>query len=367
MGRLKVIHCADLHLDSKLNTNFGYAQAKERRLELLQSYLRMVEFAAEHGVEVILIAGDWFDIENVTNSTQTAVYDSINNHPNIEFYYVQGNHDRKTERFPWKMPSNLHCFGEDWISYYPWDSEWVAITGVNLSENNQKLWNSLNLNPEDFNVVMLHGQVLDAWSSTGKDIPLMALKNKSIDYLALGHIHEYREEKLDERGVYCYSGCLEGRGFDECGEHGFMLLELDEEKRTCQRSWIPFAKRRLYQLQVNISDCMNSLEILREIEDTLADNEVEENDLLKVILVGEVDALCEKNLAFLETQLSESQYLVKVYDETQIQLDYSQFVNDPSLKGEFVRCVMQAGEISEGRKREVIRCGLQALSGEEFD
>ena len=52
---------------------------------------------------------------------------------------------------------------------------------------------------------------------------------KNIDYLALGHIHKYKQAELDQRGVYCYSGCLEGRGFDECGEKGFVLLDIDEE------------------------------------------------------------------------------------------------------------------------------------------
>jgi exonuclease SbcD len=56
--------------------------------------------------------------------------------------------------------------------------------------------------------------------SSSKDktevISLKELKNKAIDYLALGHIHSYKMEQLDSRGVYCYPGCLEGRGFDEC-------------------------------------------------------------------------------------------------------------------------------------------------------
>ena len=55
----------------------------------------------------------------------------------------------------------------------------------------------------------------------------IALKNKNIDYLALGHIHGYKEAPLDGRGKYCYPGCLEGRGFDECGKKGFVLLNIE--------------------------------------------------------------------------------------------------------------------------------------------
>lgn len=51
------------------------------------------------------------------------------------------------------------------------------------------------------------------------------LRGRGIDYLALGHVHSFRQEKLDEQGIWCYSGCLEGRGFDECGTKGYVMLE----------------------------------------------------------------------------------------------------------------------------------------------
>ena len=63
---------------------------------------------------------------------------------------------------------------------------------------------------------------------------MSVFKDLNIDYLALGHIHSYKCHKLDKRGVYCYSGCLEGRGFDECGDKGFVLLETEEDRLEWQ-------------------------------------------------------------------------------------------------------------------------------------
>ncbi len=73
------------------------------------------------------------------------------------------------------------------------------------------------------------------------------LRGKYIDYLALGHIHSYKKERLDDRGVYCYSGCLEGRGFDECGEKGFVLLDITEGK--IHTEFVPIAKRMLHEVK----------------------------------------------------------------------------------------------------------------------
>ena len=55
---LKIIHCADLHLDSKMETNLDKEKAKERKNEILITFEKMVQYAKENDVKVIIIAGD---------------------------------------------------------------------------------------------------------------------------------------------------------------------------------------------------------------------------------------------------------------------------------------------------------------------
>ena len=55
---MKIIHCADLHLDSKMTANLSKDQARERKREILRTFTRMVEYASKNDVRVILIAGD---------------------------------------------------------------------------------------------------------------------------------------------------------------------------------------------------------------------------------------------------------------------------------------------------------------------
>lgn len=60
---------------------------------------------------------------------------------------------------------------------------------------------------------MLHGQESEHRTMEKEEIiQLVELKNKGIDYLALGHIHSYKLERLDGRGVYCY-GLSGGKRF----------------------------------------------------------------------------------------------------------------------------------------------------------
>lgn len=56
-----------------------------RRDELLDTFERMVAYAAEQDVRVILIAGDLFDKPNVRKTAKTRVIEQIKGHPQIDF------------------------------------------------------------------------------------------------------------------------------------------------------------------------------------------------------------------------------------------------------------------------------------------
>lgn len=368
---MKIIHCADLHLDSKLTANLSKEQAKERRVELLQTYERMVNYASEQGVRAIIIAGDMFDTNRVSVLARNTVIGTITNHPEIDFYYLKGNHDLNSAlEILEEPPGNLKMFGDVWHTYVvnPDTNHSIMINGVELEQcKRDSIYDSLVLEYDKFNIVVLHGQ---EFMYNVKDkveiINLGALRNKGIDYLALGHIHTYKKQELDKRGIYCYPGCLEGRGFDETGVCGFVLLDIDEEKRTCESKFIPFADRTLHVKEVDISDCMTSIQIAGKIGQELNLEGYSERSLIKIVLTGNVDIECEKNIGYLKKQLENRYYFLKIYDETRFAVDYREFALDESLKGEFVRTVDAAVDLDEETKAEIIRYGIQALAGEEI-
>lgn len=43
---MKLIHCADLHLDSRMESGLPPEKARERRMELLHTFTKMVDMAA---------------------------------------------------------------------------------------------------------------------------------------------------------------------------------------------------------------------------------------------------------------------------------------------------------------------------------
>ncbi|MFI3176919.1 MAG: DNA repair exonuclease, partial [Eubacteriales bacterium] len=216
------------------------------------------------------------------------------------------------------------------------------------------------LEEKDINLVMLHGQVTQYQSTGAEVIPLSCLRERYIDYLALGHIHEYVQGPLDDRGIYCYSGCLEGRGFDECGVKGFVVLDIEEEK--IHTEFVSLSRRTFHEIRVDVTPYSNFAELMEEITNTL--DPICADDLIKVCIVGEIEEGFELDLTYLEEFAKRRFYYAKVKNESELRIDGDQYKNDRTLKGEFIRKV-QLLSVSEEEKNHIIQLGLRAIAGKE--
>ena len=161
---MRIIHCADIHLESQMTANFDKAKAKERKLEILDTFRRMVDYAGENDVDAIIIAGDIFDTKTISAGARNSVLDAIVFHPDIDFYYLKGNHGGGgyfIEAIKEK-PDNLYLFDDSWKKYdlYVKDDVRITLSGIELSPVNMgTVYSSLLLDPRDYNIVTMHGQI----------------------------------------------------------------------------------------------------------------------------------------------------------------------------------------------------------------
>lgn len=358
---MKFIHCADLHLDAKMETNLSTKEAKERRLELLSTFENMVGYAVSHDVAAIIIAGDLFDTANSKQKTiKNRVLSIIRENSDVDFLYLRGNHDRDDFFSTVEdKPENLKLFSNEWITYSYGN---IDITGIEFSDTERDIYLELNLKENRFNIVVLHGQESEYASDRDADvINLSALKHKNIDYLALGHIHNYKISTLDNRGQYCYSGCLEGRGFDECGTKGFVVVDVGDDGYKTE--FVSIAKRSMHEILVDISDVISGVEIVNRVRDMI--NEIPSEDMVKVVLVGEIDEDVEIDIGLIEYELKPF-YFSKIKDQSEYKIDYMKYEKDISLKGEFIRTVRKL-DIPDEDKNKVIITGIRALVGKEVE
>lgn len=365
---MKIIHCADLHLDSPM-ASLPKEVASKRREELLLSFRRMVEYAVVNNIRTILISGDLFDRKKPSSAAINCVTGIIEANSSINFYYLKGNHDcNDLYEDNALIPSNLFMFGDEWKEYIIADGDCgegcaIHVYGIEPTNENREFVNCVPaLDMNRFNIVMLHG---DAGESN--EISLRRLRGCGIDYLALGHIHSYRYEELDKRGYFCYPGCLEGRGFDECGEHGFVVLDINRYDHSHQISFKNVSTRDILRLELDISDCLNSVDIMEKAKQLVEREVLSAEDMFLLELIGNTDISCDKNIHMLEQYFNNNYFLARVHDKSEYRVNYDDYALDESLKGEFVRKVYSDDSLSDEDKAAIIRLGIKALKGEEID
>ena len=395
---VRLIHTADLHLDSAFSSRFSKEEAAERRQSLLMAWNRLLSYGIEKKVQAVLIAGDLFDSAVVSRSTMEIFLSSIRRNPDISFFYLRGNHDTEnTFRFQENLPKNLFLFSKGGKKYRL--NEKLILAGKEYygsTERNkdgfpgQSFW---DFKEEDCNLFMLHGELtesdirypLEPASGIGvrneesaeqdKDaenevqdnagISLKALSRYPVHYLALGHIHKRGEGQFGSIR-YAYPGCLQGRGFDEEGEKGFFYLEVNEETKEIQTEFIPIKEGEFRILELELCEEDDSLSALEKIEEKIKEEACTEKDSLRILLKGEKSPEGERNLRYLERALSERFSYVEVKEESRLVLRKEDYIHEKSLKGEFLRMVSDSESLSEEEKEKIILLGIGLLQGEEL-
>ena len=400
---VRLIHTADLHLDSAFSSRFSKEEAEERRRNLLIAWNKLLQYGIERKVQAILISGDLFDSPVVSRSTMEIFLSSIRKNPEISFFYLRGNHDTKnTFRFRDDLPKNLFLFSKEGKKYRlkeklvllgqefygterrnefpeePYGTESLLelqeepeelveeelLSPSSAKDAVQSIW---NLKEEDCNILMLHGVLREGGPEVQNEqgISLKQLSRYPIHYLALGHIHKREEGKCGSLN-YIYPGCLQGRGFDEEGEKGFYYVEIEEETKEIKAEFVPLKEGEFRIIPLFLSEEDGTLDAEEKIRESLKKEGAEAKDSVRIILKGEKRAGEERNLRYLEKQLEEEYAYIEIKEETKLKLRKEEFIHEKGLKGEFLRMVCESESLSEEEKEKLMILGIGLLQGEEL-
>jgi len=406
---VKLIHTADLHLDSAFRSRFTKEEAENRRQKQLMAWKELLSFAVEKKVQGILIAGDLFDSPVVSHGTMDFFLSTISEHPEISFFYLRGNHDTEnTFRYQENLPKNLFLFSEKGKKYRLNDRLLLAgveygTKDISFGENegatqgagqaaeqgvgqenahgaealskseseSEEESKFLKLKEEDCNILLLHGALYQG-SAKGDAIQgeegifLKNLEKLPLSYIALGHIHKGGEGKLNNGALWAYPGCLQGRGFDEEGERGFLYLKVEEEKKEIRKEFIPIKQGEFRILEIELLEDEGTLACLKKIEVEMEKAGIAKEDSLRIILKGKKGLEQERNLRYLQLQLQDSVFFLEIRDECELSWNREEAMKEKSLKGEFLRVLAAADNLSKEEQEEIIALGMGLLQGGEL-
>lgn len=359
MKTIKIIHAADLHLDSAFEA-LGAAKAAQRRAEQRQMLLKIFSLVEEKGAQLLLLAGDTFDYSNHAYAETLELLRSCLKNCPARVFVSPGNHDSWRASSPWatgNFSENVHIFSSGCISR-------VELPELGLRIYGSAFTDSIAPPPLRgfraekaqgiFNIGLFHGDTRSPDSRYGA-ITQSDIAESGLDYLALGHVHN-RSELCRSGGTWwAYPGCTEGRGFDECGEKGVYYVELSEE--GCTAEFIPTCQRQYRVLDIDIGG-----DILSQLPpDT-------ERDICRLILRGE--CLRSPDLRALEEQLSPRFFALQIKDATRLTRDIWEGSAADSLRGLFLRKMRKKYDraADEAQRQQIIRAtrwGLAALEDGE--
>jgi DNA repair protein SbcD/Mre11 len=231
-GSVRVIHAADLHLDSPCRGLERYegAPVEEVSGATRAAFVNLVDYALQERVALILLAGDIYDGDWRDYNTGLFFAAQLARlaDAGVRVVLVSGNHDADsviTRHLP--LPANTTLLAHATPERVLFEELGIAVTGQSFS---------LRETPSDLaagfpapapgylNFALLHTSA-DGRPGHERYAPCnpRELALRGYDYWALGHVH--RREIINEHPWIVFAGNLQGRQVREAGPKGFYLIE----------------------------------------------------------------------------------------------------------------------------------------------
>ena len=369
----KIIHTADIHLDAPFSL-LDVQTAQMRKNELRETFSSIVQLAESEKADIMIIAGDLFDSGFVTKETTALLASLFSSVPTCRFVIVPGNHDYIWGRSPYRkenFPKNVYIFDQEQISCFSFpeigvDVYGYAFTSDGYTEN--PLEKKIQLQKSRVNVLAAHADV--GGKSKYCPVSVADIARSGFDYIAFGHIHQGGRVQLAGDTYYAYSGCPEGRSFDECGKKGVIIAELtkNSNRLSADFSYHRTCKRRYERLTVDITGVSSQEALLDRVKAAVEKEGFDLDVLLRARLTGRISpetTLHPKKLDAASLGL----FYLEVEEAFVPLLDYEELKNDISIRGAFFRELlpMLQSENEEERRAatDALRYGLAALDGND--
>ena len=241
---IKILHSADWHLGSPMLQQESLRQALQAIPE------KIANLCKQENCDLMLLSGDIFD-GNCGAATVQAVRNALES-VGVPVYISPGNHDFVSLDSPWLddiWPDNVHIFTHPAIESVDVPGLDCCVYGAGyVSMDCPGLLAEFSpTHTEKYSVGILHG---DPTQIASPNCPITAeqVAASGFDYLALGHIHKGGSFKAGKT-LCAWPGCPMGRGYDETGEKGVLIVTIDEAVST---RFVPLDIPRFYDLEVDV-------------------------------------------------------------------------------------------------------------------
>ena len=354
---MKFVHIADIHFDTAftlLNTKENLGEI--RRLEQRKIFKKVIDYIKENKIPYLFISGDLYEQKYVRPSTIEYINHEFQRIPETQIFISPGNHDPYIKNSYYKNMAwnhNVKIFKNEIEKI---ETKEADIYGYGFTEfycENLEIEKIKIENKEKINILIIHG-TLDGSNQLEKlynPIKSNEIKKVGFDYVALGHIHK---TNYKESTNLIYPGSMNSLGFDEPGEHGMIIGDIDKHKLNIE--FIPLDEIYFEEKEIDITQINYQEELIEQI------NEIKsEKSKYKIILNGVRNF--EINIYNIKKLIS-NESILKIEDNTKMKYNLEEIVNQNNLKGLFIKNMLkkkEEGKYTEEDIQKAIELGLEIL------
>lgn len=330
---MKFLHIADVHLDSPfLGLSFLPSELFCQIKNAIQlSFEKAVNFAIDHDVDLVLLAGDTFDSIHPTPQSKIFFANQIKRlvDRQIQVVMVFGNHDYSqiddlllNESPYFKIiGSNEQIEQVDFMTKSQYKYRVVGFSYQHNHITEDIIAKYPPKNTSIYTIGLAHAGMKQSSVDQNNYAPftLNEVKNLNYDYFALGHIH--LRQVLSQEPWIVYSGNLQGRHVNEKDAKGFYFGQVDEQSQNTQLQFIDVSPIVWQTVDLILDEPFKSTtKLCAKIQNLLADNNLRPT-LFTVNIIGaellsdaQLDMLNDKSMyEELSNNLQYHSLLVKVY------------------------------------------------------
>lgn len=349
---IKFIHTADLHLGKKFLSLESQEISEKLNEHMLKSFSKICEVATEKDVDLLLIAGDLFDYYNPIKKIVKRVNEGFKKLKgrDIKVIICPGTHDgyfyKDSIYRNNQFEDNVFIIKESKFSTpkeIGTKSGKVLIYSVALDPTISKpyLEKIKRISIPGIHLGIFHGTLLDGipWEVKKRYFPIKKeeLISMDMDYIALGHTHNFKEIRDNNRLIAAYSGSPFHLNFSDKLEKGIFLVTLENGESRLQK--IKISDILWEEKEIDCTKLTNN-EIKSEIE-KLEDK----NLILNLSLVGQPSEFIKTD-EILES-LRNLFFNLLIIDETiSMKMPLKDISEEKSLRGLMTKKVLEKIEIS---------------------
>ncbi len=353
---IRILHAADLHLDSPFAA-LRLEQAAQRREEQRQILVRLVRECSRRSCDALLLAGDLFDAHRVYRETAELLR-TVLKECRVPVFIAPGNHDYYDAGSPYAVlswPENVHIFRTPEIGFVHLDGFTVYGAGFTYPRI-PALLRGFRAEPGETAVMVLHGELTRGEGDYNPISPADASAS-GLAYLALGHIHKRAVERCG-RTLVGNPGCAIGRGFDEAGEKGALYVEIEDGRAAAD--FVPLGGRE-YRVLTALVEGDPVAAALEALPEDAAEC------ICRVILTGTCAAVDQDAL---RSALEGRVYGLELLDRTLPPLELWAGLGEDSLRGAFLRRMKEIYDRENDEEKKAVaalsaRLALAVMEGRE--